>query len=238
MSTTSTTTNRQTAATTNNVTLPAAQRGQAAQRGRIGQRGPGSPTAPHPRSGRFAEVLARGEGVGHKHAHASLLPGAAVASTSATTTARDAVQPRAGDDPPDTKLSVARASLDDGDRSLLAPFMPPPSILAAPLCATPSAPLVVSGAPARAEAAALAERLVRSMRIGKVGRDGHEVRLRLDVGARGDVEVRLRHVDGTLSATLVTDAASYVDAERLAVALRRELSERGLVCEDVEVAVA
>gem|GEM_PF-6569525 len=144
---------------------------------------------------------------------------------------------RPHDEGRDAKPHTTRAAHDDADRTLLAPFVPPPSVLAAPLSTTPIAAPAASSAPARAEAAALAERLVRSMRIGKVGRDGHEVRLRLDVGARGDVEVRLRHVDGALSATLVTDAASHADAERLATALRQELSDRGIVCENVDVTV-
>lgn len=147
------------------------------------------------------------------------------------------ITPRAHDDARDTKSKHTRTASDDGDRTLLAPFVPPPSVLAAPLSTAPIVAPAVSSAPARAEAAALAERLVRSMRIGKVGRDGHEVRLRLDVGTRSDVEVRLRHVDGALSATLVTDAASHADAERLATALRQELVDRGIVCESVDVAI-
>lgn len=135
------------------------------------------------------------------------------------------------------KPRSTRANGAEADPTLLAPFVPPPSILAIPLSVTNAGAPTTSGAQARAEAAILSERLIRSLRVGKVGRDGHEVRLRLDVGARGDVEVRLRHVDGALSATLVTDSASCAGAEQLAAALRRELSGRGIECDEVEIAI-
>lgn len=202
--------------------------------------------APRATAGRFAEVLGRGAVSKGKPFTASAAGAAAqqgaqqgaqhgAPHASGPQPARPTT-PRADDDARDMK-SHPRLAHDDADRSLLAPFVPPPSVLAAPLSTTPIAAPAASNAPARAEAAALAERLVRSMRIGKVGRDGHEVRLRLDVGARSDVEVRLRHVDGALSATLVTDAASHADAERLASALRQELTDRGIVCENVDVAI-
>jgi len=195
----------------------------------------------------FAEVLGRGAQTKGKPAspmHAGAALGAqksAHPQSTALAQQQSAAQrlgaPRPQNEGRDAKPHITRAGHDDGDRTLLAPFVPPPSVLAAPLSTTPIAAPAASSAPARAEAAALAERLVRSMRIGKVGRDGHEVRLRLDVGARGDVEVRLRHVDGALSATLVTDAASHADAERLATALRQELADRGIVCENIDVAI-
>lgn len=195
-------------------------------------------------AGSFAECLRpKGLATTRKHAenaHSAALPlGPRSSHPPQTQAAPVARQPLASrsDDVTTPKAAGPGARPDDGDRSLLTPFVPPPSVLAVPLAATPvSAP--PGSSLARAEAAALAERLVRSMRVGKVGRDGHEVRLRLDVGARADVEVRLRHVDGALTATLVTDGASHADAERLAATLRQELADRGIDCDDVDVRIS
>jgi len=242
MSTTSPTATRQ--PTINNPRVAASARSADAQRTPKDAQLRGTPQA---RAGRFAEVLGRGaQSMGKPaspiHAGAALGAQKPAHQQSTALAHQQSAAQRLGAARPenegrDAKPHTTRAAHDDGDRTLLAPFIPPPSVLAAPLSTTPITAPAASSAPARAEAAALAERLVRSMRIGKVGRDGHEVRLRLDVGARGDVEVRLRHIDGALSATLVTDATSHADAERLATALRQELADRGIVCENVDVTI-
>jgi hypothetical protein len=242
MPTTNPTTNRTPDTTTPRTpSAPLAASASAAQRGRA------QPQFSHHRGERFRELLTWGQPEPSSRAtlaphgqRARVAPGTPDAITGRSTDGAARPHASAGADDCNaraTRRDAPRAN-DDADRSLLTAFVPPPSVLAAPLATTPVAAPTPGSASARAEAAALAERLVRSMRMGKIGRDGHEVRLRLDVGASGDVEVRLRHLDGTLSATLVTDAPSYVDAERLAVALRHELARRGIECEDVEVATA
>lgn len=195
-------------------------------------------------SGHFAELLTRerdgktSRGCGAALTADSRTAAAAHCIETARTNASNA-QPSASPFPNDdrpVRSATTAADLGDDDRSLLAAFTPPPSVLAAPICTNPSGPAPAGGGLARAEAAALAERLVRSMRVGKVGRDGHEVRLRLAVGAQGDLEVRLRHQDGALTATFVADAASHADLERLEGAVRHELRERGIECENILVA--
>lgn len=224
-------------------TSPTAQHPNNSSRPVTAQRPPTAAASRSAGSGRFAALLTQTPEVDGKRA----LCGASTvgargslwgAEHAAATSQRHGAQPRTSDDVPGSKPPGARASQDDGDRAPFAAFLPPPSVLAAPVSTQQSAAPHSSSAPARAEAAALAERLVRSMRVGKVGRDGHEVRLRLEVGAHGEVEVRLRHSDGALTATLVAEPGSRADAERLAGAVRRELAERGIECEDVEVASA
>ena len=87
----------------------------------------------------------------------------------------------------------------------------------------------------RAQAAAMAERLLASVRVGKVA-GGHEVRLRL-AGTR--VEVRLREVDGRLSPELHLgpDATGYdaAAAEALAARLDTELRAAGVEFDGIDV---
>jgi hypothetical protein len=113
----------------------------------------------------------------------------------------------------------------------LEPFRPPSPILSPPM----AAPVrdASSGA-ARAEAAALAERMVVAMRVGRVGTDGHVVQLRLRAGS-GELDVRLRHEGGRLSIVLAADAAAIPAASRLEGALRSELASRGLEVDEVRI---
>jgi len=119
----------------------------------------------------------------------------------------------------------------------LAPFHPPPPALLPPPAAV--APPHAGSAAARAEAAALADRLVQSMRVGRVGRDGHEVRLRLraadSLDASSGLEIRLRHEGGLVHATFVAESTSRAEAERIASALERELEERGVALGSVSI---
>lgn len=207
------------------------------------QRPPNAAGSPRAGAGRFAALLSQAPEADAKRAHygastAGPRGSLSCAEHTVPTGQGHVALPRTRDDAPGSKPPGSRARQDDGDGATLAAFLPPPSVLTAPLSTLPSAAPHASSAPARAEAAALAERLVRSMRVGKVGRDGHEVRLRLEVGAHGEVEVRLRHSEGALTATLVAERGARGDAERLAGAVRRELAERGIECEDVEVTSA
>lgn len=118
----------------------------------------------------------------------------------------------------------------------LAPFQPPPPALAVPpghVAAT--APATGGSAQAHAEAAALADRLVTSMRVGRVGKDGHEVRMKLALRRDAGLEVRLRLDGGRLTATLVGEPGHRAEATRLAEALEQELAARGLDLDSVEV---
>ncbi len=77
---------------------------------------------------------------------------------------------------------------------------------------------------AHAQAAALAERLVSSIRLGRVGRDGHVAELRLASG----VAVRLRHEGGRLAIEVDPDPHAYDEALALMGRLREELKRRGV----------
>lgn len=120
---------------------------------------------------------------------------------------------------------------DDAEPSLEA-FRPPSAILAPP-AATLSR--VAGSGLERSEAAALAERLVVAMRVGRVGRDGHVVQLRIRGASGGDIEVRLRHEDGKLGIVLVADGAALGDAHRIERALKDELGARGLTLDAIAV---
>src|SRR5262249_17960244 len=139
---------------------------------------------------------------------------------------------------PDRGAGAAPQSREHGPRRLdrtldaevLAPFAPPPSVLAAPPGSRHEVPSHGDAAD-RAQTAALVDRLVRSMHVGRVGR-GHELRLRLDARAGlGDLEVRLRHEDGALRASIVAHDGSSGAADRLRARLADELAARGVAVE-------
>lgn len=90
----------------------------------------------------------------------------------------------------------------------------------------PAAPVPQTSALERAQAAALAERVLHSVQVGRV-QGGHLVRLRLS----SEVEVELRHVDGVLQATVVGEG----DQGPLARRLDGELRARGLRFDRVEL---
>ena len=114
---------------------------------------------------------------------------------------------------------------------------PPPPVLAQPVGHVQVEQVAVAGSGVeRAQAAAMAERLVKSMRVGKVGHDGHEVRLCIDSpSGAGQIEIQVRQQDGRLTATLVPDANSVADAQRLVHALRAEVAKRGIALHDIAV---
>ncbi len=125
----------------------------------------------------------------------------------------------------------------DRDDEPLAPFAPPPPVLAQ--LAAPSAPdatsLVSGSAAGHAEAAALAERLVTQLSVGRIGKTGHELRMRVAT-ARGDgLGVRLRLENGSLTAVLSPAPGARAEAERIADALRTELRARGVDLDDVSI---
>ena len=122
---------------------------------------------------------------------------------------------------------------DDGsfaEPSALEPFraipvLQPPSEASAP----------VGSGLERAQAAAMAERLLHSVRVGKVA-GGHEVRLTL---ADAPLEVRLRQQGDALVPELHllegATAADWAEAERLAARLGAELARAGLDFDEVTV---
>ena len=118
-----------------------------------------------------------------------------------------------------------------------AAFAPPPQILAQPVgqSVTVQPPVAGSGTE-RAQAAAMADSLVRSMRVGKVGKDGHEVRLTIQASkGTGEIEVQIRQHEGKLTAVLVPDANNLGDAQRLVELFKSEAEARGLELDDVSV---
>ena len=138
---------------------------------------------------------------------------------------------------PGRALPRGLRELREHSPELLAPFQPPPPILSP--VATPMGSLpVAGGGTERAQAAALAEKLLASMRVGRVGAAGHEVRLRLTARrGREGIEVRLREEDGMLRAQLLAGPGERASAERLAEAVEAELHARGLHLDSLEVEI-
>ncbi|MCB9600664.1 MAG: hypothetical protein H6721_15200 [Sandaracinus sp.] len=109
-------------------------------------------------------------------------------------------------------------------------WMAPPPALLPPIQPSASvAPPSVGTAMASAEAAALAERVLTSLRVGRVS-GMPEVRMRL--GNRG-VEVRLRLDEGRVVPVLVAERPG--EAAALAERLDRLFAERGIEAEPVVV---
>jgi hypothetical protein len=126
---------------------------------------------------------------------------------------------RAESDPADTATASFWAAT--------AGWAPPPSSAAAP---APTAGTALG----HAEVAALAERLLTSLRVGRSGRGGRELRLRL-AGALEGVEVRLRHEEGRLSAELCSEPWATERAASLARRLGPALTARGAPPVSIEV---
>lgn len=89
------------------------------------------------------------------------------------------------------------------------------------------APPPPAAAAARFDEAAfsLASELVESMRVGRFGKEGHAVSLRLR-SSRGMLDVELREESGELRLSI--EGASAAELEGLGARVRRELSARGL----------
>ncbi len=127
-----------------------------------------------------------------------------------------------------------RAALaEDDDASALAAFSPPPPVLGegsfgahlAPLSSqsvTPTDPT----AQALAELAAMADSMVTSVSIGRQGADGHALRMKLDLGARGAVDVRLSLLEDDLEVALSPESLTHAEAASLAATVERELGVR------------
>ena len=113
-------------------------------------------------------------------------------------------------------------------REDLAGWAAPPPALLPPVVQHAAPPPAAGSAAAHAEAAAMAEKLVTQLRVGRTGRDGHEVRMKLAIRGTSGLDVRLAvHDGGRLSAELVADAGMHGEARRIADALRDELAARG-----------
>jgi hypothetical protein len=108
--------------------------------------------------------------------------------------------------------------------------LPPPALLA-PIERSAPAPVVGSSL-AHAEAAALAERVLTSLRVGRVS-GSPEVRMRLGGREGRGMEVRLRLDGGTVVPVLVTEHPA--EAEALAARLDALFAERGIAAEQVVI---
>jgi hypothetical protein len=69
----------------------------------------------------------------------------------------------------------------------------------------------------------MADRMVTSMHLGRVGPDGHALKMRLSLGRRGVLGVSLALRGDELDVTLDAETAAHADVARLARALEREL---------------
>lgn len=140
--------------------------------------------------------------------------------------ARETLEPRERREPREPRLR------DDEPR-----WSPPPPALLPPIeRSAPTAP-IAGTAQAAAEAAALAERVLSSLKVGRVA-GMPEVRMRLGLGPRGldsreGVEVRLRLDEGRVIPVLVTDRPAEV--AQLAERLDALFAERGIDAERVVI---
>lgn len=145
----------------------------------------------------------------------------------------------AGADGADRGANRDRADRDrlggpERDPNPWAAFSPPPAVMQPPVGVAGQPPAAAGTAAAHAQVAALAERVLTSMRVGRVGPAGHEVRMRLGARLEG-VEVRLRHEDGRITAELHAEPWARSRATRMAQLLSSELSRRGAELESIEV---
>ncbi len=158
--------------------------------------------------------------------------------------ARDQPSPLPDELPPERRSKSERparrektlADLAEG-RESPAPDAARPSLESftpAPVLAVPAASaLAVAGSGwERAQAAALAERVLTSVRVGGLGGE-REVRLGLGRSLEG-VEVRLRLEEGRLVASLHTDGPDD-RVQAFAARLERELRARGIEADSVAI---
>ncbi len=173
------------------------------------RKGPLRGRAPHLAS-RFSEVLLREKG-----AH----PGRRLPESGGHPTARP---PTLEADPPEgrTVLPTPAEPVAEGIGGLLPATL---AQLLPPLGSAPGPAPTGSGVH-HAEVAALAERVLTSMRVGTTAGQ-REVRLRLGRGYEG-VEVHLSMEGGRVRTSLVDDHGDTAGLEGLADALRREMSNR------------
>lgn len=138
--------------------------------------------------------------------------------------AGEAASPRVIADVPPRRGRAPEARDLEAPASELAAFRPEPAILSPP---TSAAPVVGSGA-AHAEVAALADRLLDSMRLGRRADGSHEVRLQLSRGSRyDDLEVHLVDDGDGLRAVVQTPAGAGGRGRALARAIEREFEALG-----------
>jgi len=137
----------------------------------------------------------------------------------------DELDAEAGQDGDASALGSPESSADPRADPLidadLAPFRVNPALLAT----RPAAP-----DPIRQEQAAsvLAAELVESMRVGRFGRDGHAVSMRVRTPS-GVIGVELREEEGSLRMAL--DGASAAELETLGGRVQRALRARGIELE-------
>lgn len=146
---------------------------------------------------------------------------------------RPAVADAAEDRRRDDRVELTRG---ERGRDELVAFTPPPSVLVEPALISPPTEMSAGSGAAHAEAAAMAERLLSSLRVG-AGSDGtREVRLRLSTRSRyAGVEVRLEQAGDSLRARLVGDPGAAGLASELGDAIARELEDRGLSLSEITV---
>lgn len=142
---------------------------------------------------------------------------------------------------PDAQVTESRSKQapkkTGGEAKVSEGFSPPPSVLSQPIAAPSASDATAVGSGAeRAQAAALAERLVKSIRVADLGKDRYAVHVCVaGLSHRGSINVELRHEQGELKAILKPEADAIKDAHRLAEAFKSEAAERGLHIESVEV---
>lgn len=185
------------------------------------------PRAPGKPAGRFREVLHRGSaalgprGARSRAAPSTTKPGRRVddvrvppAATVDAPAGPAVARARRGRD---TAAETPEEHRGEGD---LAAFRPEPAILTAP-----GTTAAAGSGPARAEAAALADRLLASLRVGRRADGSHEVRLELSRGSRyDDLSVRLHQDGDALVAVIQTPPGAARRGRELARAIERELA--------------
>ncbi len=129
---------------------------------------------------------------------------------------------------------AAHRERDEGPRPADgATFTPLPTVLLPPSAAVTAAPVSPRTAPA--EIAALADRLLRSLRVGRLADGTSMVRLQLDGGGRGDVHVELRQTEAGLAAVVTSADGDRARASEWADRLSAALGARGLDLRSIEL---
>jgi hypothetical protein len=130
-----------------------------------------------------------------------------------------------------------RPALRERDEGTRAPdgvaFTPLPTVLLPPSVAVAATPVSPRTAPA--EIAAMADRLLRSLRVGRLADGTSMVRLQLDGGGRGDVHVELRQTEAGIAAVVSSTDGDRARAAEWADRLSAELGARGLDLRSIEL---
>jgi len=83
----------------------------------------------------------------------------------------------------------------------------------------------------QAQVAELASRLLRSLEVGRIGRNGHVVRMRLCLADGGELLVTLEEQNGHMAAVFDAEPEQRSEAQQIADVLGHFMGTRGVALE-------